>query len=58
VFVARSDIARRDSLIAAGIEPVDQYAFESSSRSAIAYFKDYLARVKSGEIAHVARGER
>ncbi len=57
VFVAKIGHCPKDSLIAAGIEPVDQYAFEFIEQSAIAYFKDYLARVKSGEIAHVARGD-
>ncbi len=57
VFVAKIGHCPKDSLIAAGIEPVDQYAFEFIEQSAIAYFKDYLERVKRGEIQHVARGD-
>jgi nitrogen fixation protein NifB len=57
VFVAKIGHCPKDDLIKAGIEPVDQYAYEFIEQSAIAYFKDYLARVKSGEITHVARGD-
>ncbi len=57
VFVAKIGGCPKDSLIAAGIEPVDQYAFEFIEQSAIAYFKDYLGRVNRGEIQHVARGD-
>jgi nitrogen fixation protein NifB len=57
VFVAKIGHCPKDELTAAGIEPIDQYAFEFIEQSAIAYFKDYLDRVKRGEIAHVARGD-
>ncbi|QGM47773.1 nitrogenase cofactor biosynthesis protein NifB [Methylocystis heyeri] len=57
VFVAKIGHCPKDTLSAAGIEPIDQYAYEFIEQSAIAYFKDYLARVKSGEIVHVARGD-
>ncbi len=57
VFVAKIGHCPKDELTAAGIEPIDQYAFEFIEQSAITYFKDYLDRVKRGEIAHVARGD-
>ncbi len=57
VFVAKIGHCPKDELTAAGIEPIDQYAFEFIEQSAIAYFKDYLDRIKRGEIAHVARGD-
>jgi len=57
VFVAKIGGCPRDELKAAGIEPVDGYAHEFIEQSAIAWFKDYLARVKSGEIEHVDRGD-
>jgi nitrogen fixation protein NifB len=57
VFVAKIGHCPKDQLIAAGIEPVDEYAFEFIEQSAIAYFKDYLDRVKRGEITHVVRGD-
>ncbi|CAJ0874709.1 FeMo cofactor biosynthesis protein NifB [freshwater sediment metagenome] len=57
VFVAKIGHCPKDDLIKAGIDPVDQYAYEFIEQSAIAYFKDYLARVKSGEITHVTRGD-
>jgi nitrogen fixation protein NifB len=41
----------------AGIDPVDQYAHEFIEQSAIAWFKDYLNRIRAGEIAHVTRGD-
>ncbi len=57
VFVAKIGGCPKDSLTAAGIEPVDKYALEFIEQSAIAYFKDYLERVGRGEIKHVARGD-
>ena len=47
----------KSDLIKAGIEPVDQYAHEFIEQSAIAWFKAYLEKVKSGEIEHVERGD-
>jgi nitrogen fixation protein NifB len=55
--VAKIGHCPKDDLIKAGIDPVDQYAYEFIEQSAIAYFKDYLAKVKSGEITHVTRGD-
>jgi nitrogen fixation protein NifB len=57
VLVAKIGGCPKDSLIAAGIDPVDQYAFEFIEQSAIAYFKEYLEKVKRGEIQHVTRGD-
>lgn len=57
VFVAKIGHCPKDQLIAAGIEPVDAYAFEFIEQSAIAYFKDYLSRIKRGEITHTPRGD-
>jgi nitrogen fixation protein NifB len=57
VFVAKIGGCPRDTLKAAGIEPVDKYALEFIEQSAIAYFRDYLDKVNSGEIRHVARGD-
>jgi nitrogen fixation protein NifB len=57
VFVARIGACPREELKAAGIEPVDRYAHEFIEQSALEYFKDYAARVRSGEISHVARGD-
>jgi len=57
VFVAKIGHCPKDDLIKAGIDPVDQYAYEFIEQSAILYFKDYLAKVKSGEIEHVVRGD-
>ena len=41
----------------AGIEPVDRFALEYIEQSAIAYFREYLERVRSGEIEHRQRGD-
>jgi nitrogen fixation protein NifB len=57
VFVAKIGGCPKDDLLKAGIEAVDQYAHEFIEQSAIAYFKDYLNRIRSGEIAHAARGD-
>lgn len=57
VFVARIGGCPRDGLTTAGIEPVDRYAMEYIEQSAIAYYRDYLERVRSGEIQHIERGD-
>ncbi|HWP00337.1 MAG TPA: nitrogenase cofactor biosynthesis protein NifB [Methylococcus sp.] len=57
VFVAKIGGCPKSDLKAAGIDPVDQYAGEFIERSAIAYFKDYLDKVRRGEIEHIARGD-
>ena len=57
VFVAKIGGCPRDELREAGIDPVEDYAHEFIEESAIAYFKEYLARVKSGQIEHQARGD-
>jgi len=57
VFVAKIGGCPKTDLLKAGIEPVDQYAHEFIEQSAIAYFKDYLARIRSGEIEHIVRGD-
>ncbi|HNF67617.1 MAG TPA: NifB/NifX family molybdenum-iron cluster-binding protein, partial [Plasticicumulans sp.] len=57
VFVAKIGGCPKNDLQAAGIDPVDAYAFEYIEQSALAYFKDYVARVESGELVHTARGD-
>ncbi len=57
VFVAKIGACPKDELTAAGIEPVDRYAHEFIEKSAIAYFRDYLTKVKSGEVVHTDRGD-
>ncbi|WP_375785059.1 nitrogenase cofactor biosynthesis protein NifB [Bradyrhizobium sp. Pha-3] len=57
VFVAKIGGCPKSNLIKVGIEPVDQYAHEYIEKSAIAWFRSYLDRVKSGEIRHAKRGD-
>ena len=57
VLVAKIGACPREELKAAGIEPIDRYAHEFIEKSAIDYFRGYLGRVRSGEIAHRARGD-
>lgn len=57
VFVARIGGCPREGLKAAGIEPVDRFALEYIEQSAIAYFREYLERVRRGEIRHSKRGD-
>jgi len=57
VLVAKIGACPRDELKKAGIDPVDRYAHEFIEKSALAYFREYLGRVKSGEIVHLRRGD-
>jgi nitrogen fixation protein NifB len=57
VFVAKIGGCPKADLVKAGIEPVDQYAQEFIEQSAIAYFKDYLGRLRNGEVEHIIRGD-
>lgn len=57
VFVAKIGGCPKADLTAAGIEPVDGYAHEFIEKSALVWFKEYLAKVASGEVAHVIRGD-
>ncbi|MEW5791747.1 MAG: nitrogenase cofactor biosynthesis protein NifB [Pseudomonadota bacterium] len=57
VFVAKIGGCPKESLKAAGIDPVDQYAFEYIEQSVIAYFKTYLQKVGAGEIVHTDKGD-
>jgi nitrogen fixation protein NifB len=57
VFVAKIGNCPRKGLQSAGIEPVDRFALEYIEQSAIAYFREYLSRVDSGEITHILRGD-
>jgi nitrogen fixation protein NifB len=57
VLVARIGGCPRKGLAAAGIDPVDRFALEYIEQSAIAYFREYLERVRSGEIVHKGRGD-
>ncbi len=57
VFVAKIGGCPRDELKQAGIDPVDRFAHEFIGQSAISYFKEYLARVRSREIVHTVRGD-
>jgi nitrogen fixation protein NifB len=57
VFVAKIGGCPKNDLMKAGIDPVDKYALEYIEQSAIAYFKEYLEKVRNGEIEHTARGD-
>jgi nitrogen fixation protein NifB len=57
VFVAKIGGCPKDDLKKAGIDPVDRYAHEFIEQSAIAYFMEYVAKVKAGEIVHQIRGD-
>ncbi|MBC7857221.1 MAG: nitrogenase cofactor biosynthesis protein NifB [Burkholderiaceae bacterium] len=57
VFVAKIGGCPKDDLRKAGIDPVDQYAHEYIEQSALAYYIDYVAKVKAGEIVHQLRGD-
>jgi nitrogen fixation protein NifB len=57
VFVAKIGGCPKADLTAAGITPIDEYAHEFIEKSALAWFKAYLAGVASGELTHVNRGD-
>jgi nitrogen fixation protein NifB len=57
VFVAKIGGCPKNDLLKAGIDPVDEFAFEFIEQSAITYFKRYLDKVNSGEIQHTERGD-
>jgi len=57
VFVAKIGGCPKADLQKAGIDPVDKYAHEFIEQSAVKYFKEYLGKIKSGEITHVVRGD-
>ncbi len=57
VFVAKIGGCPKSDLLKAGIEPVDQYAHEFIEKSAITWFKEYLGKVKAGEVVHTVRGD-
>jgi nitrogen fixation protein NifB len=57
VLVAKIGGCPRKGLERAGIEPVDRFALGFVEQSAIAYYREYLERVRSGEIAHSPRGD-
>jgi nitrogen fixation protein NifB len=57
VLVAKIGACPKSELRTAGIEPVDQYAFETIEESAIEYFRSYLARVRTGQITHRPRAD-
>jgi nitrogen fixation protein NifB len=57
VFVAKIGGCPKADLQKAGIDPVDRFAGEFIEKSAIAWFKNYLDAVKSGDIRHEARGD-
>ena len=57
VFVAKIGDCPKDSLTPPASSRSINTRFEFIEQSAIAWFKDYLDRVKRGEIVHVARGD-
>ena len=57
VFVAKVGACPKEELLKAGIEPVEAYAHEFIEQSAIAYFKDYLKKIESGETLPAQRAD-
>jgi len=57
VFVAKIGGCPREGLTRAGIEPVDSFALEYIEQSAIAYFKEYIGRVRRGEVERKSYGD-
>ena len=57
VFVAKIGGCPKAELEAAGIDAVDKYAFEYIDQSVIAYFREYLEKVREGSVVHGQRGD-
>jgi nitrogen fixation protein NifB len=57
VLVAKIGACPRDELLAAGVEPVDQYVGEFIEKAALEWFNDYRGRIASGAITHQPRGD-
>jgi nitrogen fixation protein NifB len=57
VLVSKIGACPREELKAAGIEPVDEYAYEFIEKAALAWFAGYRQRIARGEVRHQARGD-
>lgn len=57
VLVAKIGACPRDELLAAGVEPVDQYAGDFIEKAALEWFNGYRSRIASGAIVHQHRGD-
>ena len=57
VLVAKIGACPKNELAKAGIDPVEEHAFEFIEPATIAYFNAYLQKVATGEIVHTARGD-
>ncbi|RJX31993.1 MAG: nitrogenase cofactor biosynthesis protein NifB [Oxalobacter sp.] len=57
VLAAKIGACPQHELKASGIDPVDSLAFEYIEAGVLGYFKTYLAKIASGEIAHTPRGD-
>ena len=57
VLVSRIGPCPRKGLLSAGIEAIDRYALEPIEAAAIACYREYLERVRGGEIVHRERGD-
>jgi len=57
VLVAKIGACPRDELLAAGIEPVDEYAHEYIEKAALSWFAKYRQRIANGELRHQPRGD-
>ena len=57
VFISRIGNCPSEGLLKAGIEPVDRFALEYIEQSALTYFREYLERVRSGDLEHKQRGD-
>ncbi|MGF6980160.1 nitrogen fixation protein NifB [Paraburkholderia sp. JPY465] len=56
VLVAKVGLCPRKELSQAGIEPVDQYAYETIEKAALIWFIEYCSRITKGVTVHVERG--
>jgi nitrogen fixation protein NifB len=57
VLVARIGTCPKETLEKAGIDAIEKYAHEFIEQSAVAYFKEYLDKIRNGEITHTPRGD-
>lgn len=57
MFVAKIGGCPKAELAQAGIDPVDAFAGDFIEKSAISWYREYLDRIRRGEIRHRPRGD-
>ena len=57
VLIAKIGACPREELLKAGIDPVEEHAFDYIESAVLKYFKSYAMQVAAGEKTHVSRSD-